>query len=200
MRALLILLLLAALPSFAWAEPRSEYEMKAAYLYNFSLIVEWPEETFDAFTICLFGEKEQFGNALTIIEKKTVRNKPVAIQQTTSLVPLKKCQVVFISEHESHQMDRILKELGKHPVITVTESPRSVGGMIRLALDKQRLVFDIDLDQVNKTDLKFSYKLLNLARNLRNRNVPEPSGPGCRLIPMWGSPDSTSDRPCQTTP
>jgi hypothetical protein len=166
-KALLFLLLLVALPRFVWAEPKSEYEMKAAYLYNFALFAEWPEETFDAFSFCIFGDKEPFGASLSTIEKKSIRGKRIEISQTVSLTPLKKCHVLFVAERESHQMDRIVKEITGQPVLTVTESPRIVGSMIRLSLDNHRLVFDIDPEQVDKSGIKFSYKLLNLARNLR---------------------------------
>lgn len=141
--------------------------MKAAYLYNFALFVEWPEETFDTFSFCIFGDKEPFGSSLSVIENKSIRGKRIEVSQTGSLSSLKKCHVLFIAERESHQMDRITKEVAGQPVITVTESPRAVGSMIQLSFDNHRLVFDIDPKQVDKCKLKFSYKLLNLARNLR---------------------------------
>jgi len=166
-RTFFLLLLLLALPRFVWAEQKSEYEMKTAYLYNFALFVEWPEETFETFSICVFGDKEPFGSSFSVIENKTIRGKRIAVLQTASLSSLKKCHVLFVAERESHQMDRIAKEVAGQPVLTVTESPRAVGSIIRLSFDNHRLVFDIDPEQVDKSKLKFSYKLLNLARNLR---------------------------------
>src|ERR1041384_6684328 len=51
----------------AWASNHSEYEVKAAYLYNFGRFVDWPPDARPArandFAICVLGQ-DPFGTAL----------------------------------------------------------------------------------------------------------------------------------------
>ena len=57
----------AAWMAIAQAQLSGEYELKAAFLYNFTKFVEWPEQSFktadDPIAICILGENS-FGRAL----------------------------------------------------------------------------------------------------------------------------------------
>ena len=56
------ILLCASYPGFA--QSASEYQVKAAYLYNFGKFIEWPASArlskSDSFAICIFG-RDPFG-------------------------------------------------------------------------------------------------------------------------------------------
>jgi hypothetical protein len=72
----MILLLSAALPLRAQETGFDEYQVKAAFLYNFAKFVEWPQGTFatphDPIGICIVGQSP-FGLALD----DTVRGKKI---------------------------------------------------------------------------------------------------------------------------
>ena len=61
----------------------SEYQVEAAYLYNFGRFVEWPAKgsaLSSSFTICVLGE-DPFGPALdTTLAGETIGNQKVAAQ------------------------------------------------------------------------------------------------------------------------
>jgi len=69
--AALMLVVLAIAPSAplarAQASPPSEYQVKAAFLFNFAKFVDWPPASFASpqapFSICLLG-KDPFGPAI----------------------------------------------------------------------------------------------------------------------------------------
>jgi hypothetical protein len=72
------ILLLAALSSYdMYAAAVGEYQVKAAFLYNFAQFVEWPPESFSAadepIGMCVLG-RNPFGSAL----QDAVRGKAVA--------------------------------------------------------------------------------------------------------------------------
>ena len=53
----------------------SEYEIKAVYLYNFVLFVEWPEdENRKELTIGILG-KDKFGDSFNSVSGKKIKNK-----------------------------------------------------------------------------------------------------------------------------
>lgn len=168
MRALLLLLsgLLCSLPyQHVRAEAVAEYDLKAAYLYNFSVFTDWPVLSDETFNFCLLGP-DNFGPALKRLESKTVHQKPVLIARLSSLTAIRRCQLLFIHEREAPNMRRILAELGDAPVLTVTDSPLVQGAMIMLTVEGARLVFDIALQRMRTTGLNPRAKLLPLARSL----------------------------------
>src|SRR5436190_132708 len=69
-------------------EPKHpEYEVKAAYLYNFGNFVEWPakstESMGDAFTICVLGQ-DPFGPVLdATVVGETIGGKKVVAKRLT---------------------------------------------------------------------------------------------------------------------
>lgn len=168
-RLLLVLLsgLLCGLPyRSVRAEAVAEYDLKAAYLYNFSVFIDWPVLPEDTFNLCLLGP-DNFGPALKRLESKVVHQRPVSVARLSSLSALRRCQMLFIHEREAPNMRRILAELGDAPVLTVTDSPLVQGTMIALAIEESRLVFDIALNRMRAAGLSPRAKLLPLARNLR---------------------------------
>src|SRR5205814_1156019 len=63
---LALLALAGALPAGARAQAISEYQVKAAFLYNFARFVQWPPQSFknahDPIAICVLGPNP-FGDA-----------------------------------------------------------------------------------------------------------------------------------------
>jgi hypothetical protein len=59
------------------AQLLDEYKVKAAFLYNFTKFVEWPQQAFrspgDPLTICILGENP-FGSALTEMANASTLN------------------------------------------------------------------------------------------------------------------------------
>jgi YfiR/HmsC-like len=146
----------------------SEYQVKAAFLYNFGKFVEWPTNGFAStnapLLIGVYGENP-FGNDLaTVVEGRTIDGHPVAAR-TVSQNELKSCQILFIAQSEQKNIKKILGELDGAGVLTVTEnmgSPES-GVMINFILQDDRIRFEINNTAAEKVGLKLSSKLLMLA-------------------------------------
>jgi len=76
-----LLSLAAATPTRAQANPSVEYQVKAAFLFNFAKFVDWPPGAFQSekapITLCVFRH-DPFGGALDeIIRGKTINNREV---------------------------------------------------------------------------------------------------------------------------
>jgi hypothetical protein len=148
-------------------EPVPEFELKAAFLYNFALFTEWPGKPERVLNMCLYG-KDRFGAAMDSIEGKPVRNASIRIRHPDSLAQLRDCHVLFIADSELHQLQEVLGAVKGTPVLTVTDSKRvgRSGVMINLMLVEQRVTFEIDTAAVQAAGLGISSKLLRLAHVL----------------------------------
>src|SRR5258708_4867014 len=88
-RVIAALCLVASRPAPAQAAAASEYEVKAAFLFNFSQFVEWPADAFaDAQTPLVIGVigGDPFGHFLDdLVRGEKVNNHPLVIQRYQKL-------------------------------------------------------------------------------------------------------------------
>jgi hypothetical protein len=168
----LICILTAATVRVAGAQEPSEYEVKAAFLFNFSKFVEWPEGSFasaaDRISICVLGQ-DPFGALLEhAVRDKRVNGREIAIQKTASVSRVAGCHILFIASSEQDRLDEILGRLADRPVLTVSdaESAAERGSIIGLTLDDKRVRFEVHLNAARRARLKLSSQLLKVAVRL----------------------------------
>jgi len=152
--------------------PPSEYEIKAAFLYNFAKFVDWPPEAFsgphDPIVLGIVGE-DPFGASLdAMVFGKTVNGRGLVVKRISEGPELRSCHILFISASHQKHLARILESLKGSGVLTVGEADRFTesGGAIRFVLDENRVRFEINLDVTARARLKLSSKLLALARRV----------------------------------
>ncbi|HEX7184168.1 MAG TPA: YfiR family protein [Thermoanaerobaculia bacterium] len=173
-------LLLAVLAGSASAQGGAgEYEVKAAFLYNFAKFVEWPGSTFesptDPLVLCVFGD-DPFGESLdAVVQGETVGGRRLVVHRTRETAQLRGCHVVFLSQRTRERYPQVLDSLRGTSVLTVGEGEGFLtqGGMIRFVLDQNRVRFEINLDAAERNRLKLSSQLLRLARAV-NPQSPRP--------------------------
>ncbi len=160
------LLLSAARPG---ADPDvSEYELKAAFLYNFARFVDWPDEGEDGrdLKICILGD-DPFGDAIDGVARgRQIRGRSITVTRLAGPDGADRCDVLFVSRSEKRRFSEITASLAGKPVLTVGDSPSFLesGGIINLELNEQKIAFSVNLAAANRTELTISSKLLTLAR------------------------------------
>jgi hypothetical protein len=149
--------------------PPTEYEVKAAYLYNFGKFVEWPSSEAatkgESFEICVLGD-DPFGAALdTAVTGAAINGKNVAIKRITKAQEIDGCRILFISSSESERLPGILGSLDKANVLTVSDMPQfsERGGMIQFVLEGKRVRFEVNLTNAEGAGLNLSSELLKVA-------------------------------------
>jgi hypothetical protein len=175
-RARQVLLFALMVASFAGgkdavAAERPEHEVKAAFLYNFGKYVRWPQSARDGDEVFVIGVlgTDPFGRALDdVVRGNRIDNKPVVIRRAAKLSDLGSCEIVFVGVSEEGHLEKILAEVAKVPVLTVSDMPQFVerGGMIGLARVDRRVQFEVNLDAAERAGLAFGSQLLRLARNV----------------------------------
>jgi len=148
----------------------SEYEIKAAFLYNFIKFTEWPSDGIgkagDPFVIGVFG-KDPFGAALdNVIAGETFHNRKVIARRFTAPAEAANSHVLFISASEENNLAAILKRLDGQSILTISDMEKFVqrGGMINLRRENNRVVFEINLEAAKRGKLEMNAQLLALAK------------------------------------
>lgn len=157
------------------ADSPVEYQVKAAFLLNFTKFIDWPEAAFASndspITICILG-KDPFGPVLDeIVQGETVNARKVTVQRI-SQAPINQpagphtCHVVFVGEPD-RSISKTLSGMGRG-VLTVGEGDRFLrdGGMVALVVENRRVRFDINQAAATGAGLGLSARLLNVARTV----------------------------------
>jgi hypothetical protein len=153
-------------------EALSEYQVKAAYLFNFLKFVEYPSEAFAdplaPIVVGVVGE-DPFGSALPqVVTGKTVAGRDLVIRLYRPGEDLRGAHILFISASERKRLPVILSSLRGSSVLTVSDTVGflDAGGMIQFLNENDRVRFAINMDSTSRAKLKMSSKLLSLARVL----------------------------------
>jgi hypothetical protein len=167
----LVMLLLGI--GYAQSSTAGEYQVKAAFLYNFAKFVEWPASSFRdgtaPFQICVMG-RDPFGEGLlNITREKTVNGRRLEVDTVADLEHARSCHILFVASSAKMPMQQIIEGLRGASVLTVgdTKGFAEQGGMIDFVLQDDRVQFDVSRTAVEQAGLKISSKLLSVAKVVR---------------------------------
>jgi hypothetical protein len=176
--ALTVLTLLAGPGEDVGTQHPDEYQVKAAFLFNFAKFVDWPAGAFASadgpFTICVLGNdafRETLGNT---VAGKTVGGHPVAIIPFSEGNQIGACRMLFVNSPTDKHTLSVLNAAGlgspgmRHGVLTVGEGEGAAGTVIiRFMMENGKVRFEIDAAAAEHAGLHISAKLLSLAQTRR---------------------------------
>lgn len=146
-----------------------EYMIKAAFLYNFARFTDWPAGTFenadDPLRLCVIGA-DPFGPALDSLNGQNVRDRRLSVARLAAPDEARRCEILFISASEEPHLAEILAAVDGSPTLTVADLAGFAenGGIIRLTTVANKIRFEINLDAARAVDLRFSSRLLRIAK------------------------------------
>jgi hypothetical protein len=167
-------LLLLALPGTGRCETAvSEYSLKAAFVFNFSKFVEWPENAYKGkkdFCIATLG-RSPLDRELSALGGKTVQGRSVVFRKFTAPEDAAQCQVLFITRSELINFEEIQAALKDLPVLTISDQDDFCkrGGMLSLDKENGKIVFDVNYRETQRARLKPNSQLLKLTRKIYGR-------------------------------
>jgi len=148
----------------------SEYQIKAAFLFNFAKFVEWPAAAFkspeEPIGICMLGQNP-FGSALTdAVRGKVVGNRTLVVREAPNAQQAGKCHILFVAASERKRLRSVMEGIQGLSVLTVGETDNFIanGGVINFRLENARVRFEIDAGAAERSKLRISSKLLSLAQ------------------------------------
>jgi hypothetical protein len=149
-----------------------EYQVKAAFLFHFAQLVDWPADAISdgdrSLNLCVFDDDPQRFELQSTLEGKLIGDRLFHIRLLSEPQAIHGCNILFLSRDERRRQPATLLDVRDQPILTVgeTESFLSDGGMIRFRLEGDRIRFDINLAAADSARLKISSRLLLLATSV----------------------------------
>ncbi len=166
----LIIFIINFSTAYADDDNHQEYHIKAAFLYNLSLMIKWPDERAetpinDPLLICTLAQ-DPFGILLDAIEENTVRKRNLILKRNLRLEQIEGCHVLFIPQTQKDNLKKILSYVRDSPILTVSEIDRFAhqGGMINMVKRRNRVKLEINLEILKKAQFYANARLLVLAK------------------------------------
>jgi hypothetical protein len=191
--------------ALAESSPSQEYQVKAAFLYNFLQFVDWPEEKLvdsnEPIIIGIIGN-DPFGSAFEPIKDKKVKGRAVVIkhfkgleelkksaekdmpESSQEMEPLTKCHLLFICPSEQKNLKEIIDTVKDQSILTVGEMEGFLenGGIINWFVEEKKIRFEINTAAAERAKLKIRSNLLRLAKRVVEKDiVQENKGPKSSL-------------------
>ncbi len=171
-----VFLIILFLPQgvFSQGSGSAEYQVKAAFIYNFAKFVEWPAESHDnVLTLCVLGDGS-FRDALNTIKGKVIRGKRLHVKRVKSIQDLKDCNILFVASSERDNLSNMIDALNGSSILTVgdTEGFAEQGVIINLYIENNKVRFKVNIEAARRADLKLSSRLLKLAKIVTSTPKP----------------------------
>lgn len=166
--------------SFASAQSQmSEYDVKAAYLFNFGKFVRFaPSDAVikrQSFDICVVGE-DPFGHTLDeLTANEQLDSKPVHVVRVKTAAEAHGCAIAYLSASGATQVETDLNALRGQPILTVSDAPNFLqrGGMMQFVTVANHVRFSVNLDAVRSAQLSLSSELLRVAKSVNGQPPTE---------------------------
>lgn len=159
--------------TIAQAQTPSEYQLKAAIIYNFPKFVEWSSlagtDPNLPIVIGILGE-DPFGREIeVVINGKTANGRRLVIKRFSNLIEFAPCHILFVSSSQSNNLKQIFAAVAGSGVLTVGETDRfaEAGGVIHFNMINGKVRLIINQAAAERAGLKISAKLLGLAHVIR---------------------------------
>lgn len=155
----------------AVASETQEAQVEAAFIYQFTNYVEWPDTDKNSnpdkpFVISILGESPVEPGLVEIAKRKTVNGHKIEIRKIETPSRISECRIIFAKVDEEETLKEIIKRAEAHHVLVITrgEGLLEQGAMINFVVEDEKLRFEINRSTIEKAGLHVSSQLLKLAR------------------------------------
>jgi hypothetical protein len=168
----LLVLLPATVGSVRGQSNDDEYRVKAAFLFHFAQLVDWPASavpgTDDSLFLCTIGEDPFQGALESLVAGKAIGTRVIRIRHLKQTDDMHACHILFLGKAQSKRIPMLLADLRNAPVLTVGETADflGAGGMISFLLEGNKVRFEINLIAADAARIKIGARLLILAQNV----------------------------------
>jgi hypothetical protein len=147
-----------------------EYEVKAAFLFNFAQYVDWPGSAFSSdsapIVIGIVG-KDSFGSIIDqTVKGKIVKGRSFVVKRLSWGQAVKDCHILFVSASEKDKLGQMNDLLKGEPVLTVGETSGFAkrDGIVNFIIEGNKVRFEINPEAAKRAKLSISSRLLSLAK------------------------------------
>ncbi|MEW6367495.1 MAG: YfiR family protein [Acidobacteriota bacterium] len=148
-----------------------EDQMKAIYVTKMTDFIEWPAEPgpgikAEPYVIGVIGKTPVLPFLEEMAGRWRIGGHPVSVRNISQLDEIPGCRILFVAGSEEHRLGEILDKAAGRPILTVgdTKGYGEKGILINFYVESDYLRFEINVRAAHTSTLKFSSKLLKLAR------------------------------------
>jgi hypothetical protein len=141
--------------------------IKAAYVYNFAKFVELPGTDDLPIRLCVVGKDDPHGRMLSL-NRRIAQKREILVRRDVPMDQLKDCGMVFVGVADARQLPAVVRHLGSAPVLLISDDRQAVdqGAHLVLLHSDDRVEFEVNLFNLQKSNLRASSQMLKLARNV----------------------------------
>jgi len=151
------------------ADPPTDRDVKAAFLYRFTQYVEWPTAAFESpdspVVLGVLGDAAYVQVIAASAGGKSAGGRPIVVRQLQSPSGAVGCHVVFVGASQAAAVPAIVRAVSASPVLTVSDAAEfaKAGGAVGFVVRNGKVAFQINVGAAGRAGLKVSSKLLRLA-------------------------------------
>lgn len=171
---LLIAVAILVLTHTALASSReAKQQVKAQFIYNFVNYVEWPSDAFESPTssikLCLYGDVPFAAYLLSFSGSVVGQRELTFIIGTTINDIYSGCHILYVGDDKRIDLPNLWSQIQYVYVLSVGEREGFTdnGGIINILRTKDRLEFDVNINNALSNGLFLDSDLLALARTIK---------------------------------
>jgi hypothetical protein len=156
------------------AQAPSEAQVKAAFIINFARLSTWPDLAPGAsISICTVGDEEVATELAKNVSNEGDKAPGLTVRRPITSDQWKACQVLFLGRAAGKELSNGIPAAVSASVLTVSDNEgfASKGGVIEFAREDSRLRFVVNMDELRKSRVVLSSRVLSLARIIGDVHV-----------------------------
>jgi hypothetical protein len=158
----------------------AEQQVRAQFVYNFANFVEWPDDAFSGpaapIKICLFGEVD-FAPYLYTFAGTLIGGRPLVVQKANEIDEIRAgCHILYVGWDERVRLPTFWQEIRYIYVLSIGDRQgfADKGGIINILRTRDRVQFDVNIENALINGLFLDSDLLALARVIKRNTNPTP--------------------------
>jgi hypothetical protein len=151
-----------------------EYDVKAAFVYNFAKFAEWPEAAFrdpqTPLSVCIIG-RGPAERSFEAIRDKQIKRRDVIVLANDEIRSVRACHILFLAGTDRRRTVQILESLKGAPVLTIGETSEfsEQDGVITFLSVDNKVRFEINQNAAKRAGLAISSQLLRMADKIKGQ-------------------------------
>jgi hypothetical protein len=168
----LAVLLSSATPLHAEPSAVKDYELKAAYIFNFAKFARWSSAGStgvpNPLVIGVLGDSRVAASLAALTSGRNISGSGIEVRVLEPGAIAPDVRLLYVAASEDAVLPKLASQLFLPERLTIGESDqfRENGGIIRLVVQADRLQFEIDNSRAQKAGVTLSSQLLMLARRV----------------------------------
>lgn len=140
--------------------------VKAAYIYNFAKLIDWPSANKEGnFIFGVYGTTNVYKELINKYSTKRIGTQDIEIKKLSESPEVGSVHVLFVAQSNIKDLKVILDNLQYEPVLVITESDGAIntGSIINFLVIDNSLKFELNVSEAKNRQLIVGSRLKDLA-------------------------------------